>query len=300
MVKFVRKREGKLAEFDQTRITNAIRKAFQAVDAGNVDKAEGLSDDVVAALNETFGEDGVPTVEEIQDVVEAKLIEHTFVQVSKAYILYRQQHTDMRQLAFLLGSDDMLDGYLNGTDWRVRENANMNFSLQGLNNHLSSRLVAHYWLTKMYSPIIRDKHASGAFHIHDLAVLGTYCVGWDLRDLLLSGFGGVSQKIESSPAKHFRTILGQVVNFFFTLQGEAAGAQAFSSFDTYLALHPLRQLGLRASGADHAGVCVQHERAHPRRLSDALHQSNVRSHRAPLHAGRRRDRRRTDPRQSLR
>jgi ribonucleoside-triphosphate reductase len=235
MVKFVRKREGKLAEFDQTRITNAIRKAFQAVDAGNVDKAEGLSDDVVAALNETFGEDGVPTVEEIQDVVEAKLIEHTFVQVSKAYILYRQQHTDMRQLAFLLGSDDMLDGYLNGTDWRVRENANMNFSLQGLNNHLSSRLVAHYWLTKMYSPIIRDKHASGAFHIHDLAVLGTYCVGWDLRDLLLSGFGGVSQKIESSPAKHFRTILGQVVNFFFTLQGEAAGAQAFSSFDTYLA-----------------------------------------------------------------
>jgi anaerobic ribonucleoside-triphosphate reductase len=235
MVKFVRKREGKLAEFEQTRITNAIRKAFQAVDAGNVGKAEGLSDDVVAALNETFGEDGVPTVEEIQDVVEAKLIEHTFVQVSKAYILYRQQHTDMRQLAFLLGSDDMLDGYLNGTDWRVRENANMNFSLQGLNNHLSSRLVAHYWLTKMYSPIIRDKHTSGAFHIHDLAVLGTYCVGWDLRDLLLSGFGGVSQKIESRPAKHFRTILGQVVNFFFTLQGEAAGAQAFSSFDTYLA-----------------------------------------------------------------
>lgn len=235
MVEFVRKREGKLARFDQIRITTAVRKAFQAVDAGNVDKAEKLSDDVVVALNEAFGEDGVPTVEEIQDIVEAKLIEHKFVQVSKAYILYRQQHAEMRRLAFDLSSDAMLDGYLNGTDWRVRENANMNFSLQGLNNHLSSRLVAHYWLTKLYSPAIRERHTSGAFHIHDLAVLGTYCVGWDLQDLLLSGFGGVSQKIESHPAKHFRTMLGQVVNFFFTLQGEAAGAQAFSSFDTYLA-----------------------------------------------------------------
>jgi anaerobic ribonucleoside-triphosphate reductase len=235
MVEFVRKRDGKLAEFDQNRITNAIRKAFQAVDAGNANKSKELSDEVVASLGEKFGEDGVPTVEEIQDVVEERLIENKFVEVSKAYILYRQQHADMRELAFLLSSDDMMDGYLNGTDWRIRENANMNFSLQGLNNHLSSRLVAHYWLTKMYSPLIREKHSSGAFHIHDLAVLGTYCVGWDLKDLLLSGFGGVSQKIESRPAKHFRTILGQVVNFFFTLQGEAAGAQAFSNFDTYLA-----------------------------------------------------------------
>ncbi len=235
MVEFVRKRDGKLAKFDQNRITNAIRKAFQAVDAGNADKSKKLSDEVIASLGEKFGEDGVPTVEEIQDVVEEKLIENKFVEISKAYILYRQQHADMRELAFLLSSDDMMDGYLNGTDWRIRENANMNFSLQGLNNHLSSRLVAHYWLTKMYSPLIREKHVSGAFHIHDLAILGTYCVGWDLRDLLLSGFSGVSQKIESSPAKHFRTILGQVVNFFFTLQGEAAGAQAFSNFDTYLA-----------------------------------------------------------------
>ncbi|MFP3984626.1 MAG: ribonucleoside triphosphate reductase [Candidatus Bathyarchaeia archaeon] len=235
MVEFVRKRDGKLAKFDQNRITNAMRKAFQAVDAGNMVKSKELSDEVVAFLEEKFGEDGVPTVEEIQDFVEERLIENRFVEVSKAYILYRQQHAEMRELAFLLSSDDMMDGYLNGTDWRIRENANMNFSLQGLNNHLSSRLVAHYWLTKMYSPLIKEKHASGALHIHDLAILGTYCVGWDLRDLLLSGFGGVSQKIESRPAKHFRTVLGQVVNFFFTLQGEAAGAMAFSNFDTYLA-----------------------------------------------------------------
>jgi len=235
MVKFVRKRGGRLAEFDQNRVANAIEKAFQAVDRENASKSEGLSSQVVATLEKRFGEDGVPTVEEIQDIVEEWLIKSKFVEVSKAYILYRRQHADMRKLAFLLSSDDIVDNYLDGTDWRIRENANMSFSLQGLNNHLSSRLVSHYWLTRMYSPTIREKHVSGAFHIHDLAVLGPYCVGWDLRDLLLSGFGGVSQKIESKPAKHFRTMLGQVVNFFFSLQGEAAGAQAFSNFDTYLA-----------------------------------------------------------------
>jgi len=235
MASSVRKRDGRLAEFDRGRITNAIRKAFEAVDRNNVNKSKELSDQVVDVIEKRFGKEGVPTVEEIQDIVEETLIKTKFVEVSKAYILYRQQHTDMRKLAFLLSSDDMVDTYLNGTDWRIRENANMNFSLQGLNNHISSQLVSHYWLTRMYSPLIRERHLSGAFHIHDLAVLGPYCVGWDLKDLLISGFGGVSQKIESKPAKHFRTILGHIVNFFFTLQGEAAGAQAFSSFDTYLA-----------------------------------------------------------------
>ena len=235
MASSVRKRDGRLAEFDQGRITNAIRKAFEAVDRNNLEKSKELSDQVVEVIRKRFGEEGVPTVEEIQDIVEETLIKTKFVEVSKAYILYRQQHADMRKLAFLLSSDDMVDTYLNGTDWRIRENANMNFSLQGLNNHISSQLVSHYWLTRMYSPLIRERHLSGAFHIHDLAVLGPYCVGWDLKDLLISGFGGVSQKIESKPARHFRTILGHIVNFFFTLQGEAAGAQAFSSFDTYLA-----------------------------------------------------------------
>jgi len=235
MASSVRKRDGRLAEFDQSRITRAIKKAFEAVDRNNLEKSKELSDQVVEVIEKRFGREGVPTVEEIQDIVEETLIKNKFVEVSKAYILYRQQHADMRKLAFLLSSDDMVDTYLNGTDWRIRENANMNFSLQGLNNHISSQLVSHYWLTRMYSPLIRERHLSGAFHIHDLAVLGPYCVGWDLKDLLVSGFGGVSQKIESKPAKHFRTILGHIVNFFFTLQGEAAGAQAFSSFDTYLA-----------------------------------------------------------------
>jgi ribonucleoside-triphosphate reductase len=120
-------------------------------------------------------------------------------------------------------------------DWRVKENSNMSYSLQGLNNYLSSTVIAKYWITRIYPPNIADAHFSGDMHIHDLGVLGPYCVGWDIKDLLLTGFGGVPGKIESVPAKHFRTALGQVVNFFYTLQGEAAGAQAFSNFDTYLA-----------------------------------------------------------------
>jgi ribonucleoside-triphosphate reductase len=129
----------------------------------------------------------------------------------------------------------MVDQYLEIEDWRVKENSNMSYSLQGLNNHLSSTVIAKYWITRIYPSDIAESHFSGDIHIHDLGVLGPYCVGWDLSELLLAGFGGVPGKIESKPAKHFRTALGQVVNFFYTLQGEAAGAQAFSNFDTYLA-----------------------------------------------------------------
>ncbi len=189
----------------------------------------------MAELQKTYGDDGVPTVEEIQDVVEKRLIENGHAQTAKAYILYRKQHTDMRELAALLSSSDMVDQYLEVEDWRVKENSNMSYSLQGLNNYLSSTVIAKYWISRIYPQNIADAHFSGDMHIHDLGVLGAYCVGWDVSELLLSGFGGVSGKIESKPAKHFRTALGQVVNFFYTLQGEAAGAQAFSNFDTYLA-----------------------------------------------------------------
>jgi len=234
-VKSVRKRDGRLEPFDQKRITNAIWKAAKAVGGKNRELAKTLSDKVVAMLQERFGEEGVPTVEEIQDLVEKVLIENGHARTAKAYILYRKQHQDMRELAALLSSADLVDQYLEIQDWRVRENSNMSYSLQGLNNYLSSTVIAKYWITRIYPPNIADAHFSGAMHMHDLGVLGPYCVGWDLRDLLLSGFGGVSGKIESTPAKHFRTALGHVVNFFYTLQGEAAGAQAFSNFDTYLA-----------------------------------------------------------------
>ena len=234
-MKFVLKRDSKLEPFDQERITNAIWKAAKAVGGTNKEQAKRLSDEVVAELQKKYGDDGVPTVEEIQDVVEKRLIENGHAQTAKAYILYRKQHTDMRELAALLSSSDMVDQYLEVEDWRVKENSNMSYSLQGLNNYLSSTVIAKYWISRIYPQNIADAHFSGDLHIHDLGVLGAYCVGWDISELLLAGFGGVAGKIESKPAKHFRTALGQVVNFFYTLQGEAAGAQAFSNFDTYLA-----------------------------------------------------------------
>ncbi len=234
-MKYVRKRDGKLEPFDQERITKAIWKAAKAVGGKNRKQAKLISDEVLLELRRRFGEDGCPTVEEIQDLVEKRLIENGRAQTAKAYILYRKQHQDMRELAALLSSADLVDQYLEIEDWRVKENSNMSYSLQGLNNYLSSTVIAKYWISRIYPSSIAAAHFSGDIHIHDLGVLGPYCVGWDIADLLLSGFGGVSGKIESKPAKHFRTALGQIVNFFYTLQGEAAGAQAFSNFDTYLA-----------------------------------------------------------------
>ena len=232
---FVRKREGKLEPFDQERITAAVWKAAKAVGGKDHDQAQRVSDQVLVELKSRFGEDGCPTVEEIQDIVEKMLIENGHAQTAKAYILYRKQHQDMRELAALMSSADLVDQYLEIEDWRVKENSNMSYSLQGLNNYLSSTVIAKYWISRIYPESIAASHFAGEIHIHDLGVLGPHCVGWDLMDLLLSGFGGVSGKIESKPAKHFRTALGQIVNFFYTLQGEAAGAQAFSNFDTYLA-----------------------------------------------------------------
>ena len=234
-MKAVRKRDGRLESFDQERITNAIWKAAKAVGGKDRTLAERLCSEVLSMLRERFGEEGVPTVEEIQDLVEKVLIESGHARIAKAYILYRKQHQDIRELAALLSSADLVDQYLEIQDWRVRENSNMSYSLQGLNNYLSSTVIAKYWITRIYPPKIANAHFSGDLHLHDLGVLGPYCVGWDIKDLLLSGFGGVHAKIESTPARHFRTALGHVVNFFYTLQGEAAGAQAFSNFDTYLA-----------------------------------------------------------------
>ncbi|MDR0470983.1 MAG: ribonucleoside triphosphate reductase [Nitrososphaerota archaeon] len=234
-MKFVLKRDSKLEPFDQERITQAIYKAVKAVGGKDKEQVKRISDEVVAELNRIYGEDGVPTVEEVQDLVEKRLIENGHASTAKAYILYRKQHNDMRELASLLSSSDLVDQYLEVEDWRVKENSNMSYSLQGLNNYLSSAVIAKYWIARIYPESIAASHFSGDIHIHDLGVLGPYCVGWDINDLLLSGFGGVHGKIESKPAKHFRTALGQIVNFFYTLQGEAAGAQAFSNFDTYLA-----------------------------------------------------------------
>ncbi len=238
MIEKIRKRDGRIVKFDKTRIANAIFKAARAVGGRDYKRACELADKVVKLL-ESWIKEGkipeIPNVEQVQDAVEKVLVEEGHYKTAKAYILYRKQHEDMRKFAELMGNLEIVDSYIFQKDWRVKENSNMTYSLQGLNFHISSIIVSQYWLNKVYPPEIKRAHIEGDFHIHDLGFLGAYCVGWDLYDLLVNGFKGVRGKIESKPAKHFRSALGQVVNFFYTLQGEAAGAQALSNFDTYLA-----------------------------------------------------------------
>ncbi len=233
-IKQVKKRDGRIVDFAQGKITKAILKAMVATGQGNAKESKKLSDKVVKILNKKFDGKKIPGVEEIQDIVEEVLLSSPFRRTAKAYIIYRDQHTKIREVEDKM-QVDLVDQYLSELDWQVKENSNMSYSLQGLNNYLSSELSKTYWLNKIYPPEIKNAYLDGDFHIHDLGMLSVYCVGWDLQDLLLVGFGGVSGKIESKPAKHFRAALGQVVNFMYTLQGEAAGAQAFSNFDTLLA-----------------------------------------------------------------
>uniref|UniRef100_A0A7C5V2M3 Ribonucleoside triphosphate reductase n=1 Tax=Caldicellulosiruptor owensensis TaxID=55205 RepID=A0A7C5V2M3_9FIRM len=235
MITKVMKRDGTIVDFDRKKIENAIFKAAKAVGGSDYSIAEKLTDQVIEILEQKFGY-SIPHVEDIQDIVEKVLIENGHAKTAKAYILYRKQHQDMREFKNLfLDIENTVDQYIGKMDWRVNENSNMSYSLQGLNNHISTAVISKYWLNKIYPKEVAEAHINGDFHLHDLGVLGVYCCGWDLRDLLLNGFTGVEGKVASKPAKHFRSALGQIVNFFYTLQGEAAGAQAFSNFDTYLA-----------------------------------------------------------------
>jgi len=232
----IKKRDGSLADFDQSKITDAIHKAITATGQGNGEASQKISDKVVSILNRRFKNGELPQVELIQDIIEEVLILEDFVDTAKAYILYREQRRKIRETSVTIDdSVEMVDRYIKELDWQIKENANMSYSLQGLNYYGVSAITKKYWLNKVYPKEIRDALNSGDFHIHDLDNLSTYCCGWDLYDLLLRGFGGVAGKIESAPPKHFRTALGQLVNFFYTLQGESAGAQAVSSFDTLLA-----------------------------------------------------------------
>ncbi len=237
MEPLVRKRSGKLVPFSRFRIVNAIFKAMKATGEGTRQDAETVADAVAVQLYRQYFKRGdIPHVETIQDIIEKTLMEKGFPEVAKAYILYREKRRQAREIGkALVDGINLIEEYLGKEDWRVRENSNMNFSLQGLNFHVSSSIIARYWLEKLYPREVAQAHIDGDFHIHDLGILGPYCVGWDLYDLLLRGFGGVPGKVESAPAKHFRSALGQIVNFFYTMQGEAAGAQAFSNFDTLLA-----------------------------------------------------------------
>jgi anaerobic ribonucleoside-triphosphate reductase len=232
----IKKRDGRIVDFNQEKITDAIFKAFTATNAGGQRVAKRLSDRVVVLLNKRFKKNYTPTVEEIQDLVEEVLILNDFADTARAYILYREQRRRIRETKIATDEAlDMVNGYLEDLNWEVRENSNMAYSLQGLNNHISNFVTKRYWLNKIYPQEVREAVDAGDFHIHDLGVLATYCCGWDLTDLLLKGFRGVPGKVETVPAKHLRVALGHIVNFFYTLQGETAGAEAFSNFDTLLA-----------------------------------------------------------------
>jgi len=228
--KTVQKRDGRLVPFDAGKISFAIFKALRAT--GNPDRylANKITGKVINKINSD-----VPKVEEIQDLVEFELFEQKLYKAAKAYIIYRKQHENIRNVKELFSNIDIIDDYINNNDWRIKESANSTYSLQGMNQHVSTIISSQYWLNKIYPSEIANAHKQGKLHIHDLGYVSVYCVGWDLQELITVGFRGVPGKVESKPAKHFRTLLGQIVNFFYTMQGEAAGAQAFSNFDTYLA-----------------------------------------------------------------
>lgn len=231
--KNVIKRDGRKTAFDANKISAAISKAGKVTGEFDDATAKRLTIQVVALMQDLHGAKPI-SVEEVQDIVEDVLLRSPFKKTAKAYIVYREQHARIREMTNAMNVQ-LVDKYLEKESWLVQENSNMSYSLQGLHNYVSDEISKTYWLNKIYSPEVREAHLSGDFHVHDLGQLSVYCVGWDLQELLRVGFCGVPGKVASGPAKHFRSALGQVVNFFYTLQGEAAGAQAFSSFDTLLA-----------------------------------------------------------------
>ncbi len=232
------KRDGKIVDFNSEKITNAIQKAASTTNEFSVQTARQLTRQVIditrKMVEKKQGNFRAPSIEEIQDIVEYVLLSSDYKKTAKNYVLYREQHSKLRE--FVQSANvDMVDEYLKKLDWQVNENSNMSYSIQGLNNYIASNVSKSYWLNKIYTNDVKQAHLNGDIHIHDLNIVASYCVGWDLKDLLMQGFTGVQGKVQSKPAKHFRTALGQMVNFLYTMQGEAAGAQAFSNFDTLLA-----------------------------------------------------------------
>ncbi len=241
-VKRIVKRDGRIVRYDRNRIAVAIVKALKAIGLESDeddDLPHDITDRVETSLREFMKDrhpNSVPAVEEIQDLVETALIEHGDANLARAYILYRSRREDIRDVrGLMLDVDETMDGYLSRSDWRVNENANVNFSLGGLILHNSGTITANYWLKNVYSEQVAEAHRSGAMHIHDLSMFSGYCAGWSLRQLIAEGLGGVREKISSKPAAHLSTLMFQVVNFLGVMQNEWAGAQALSSFDTYLA-----------------------------------------------------------------
>lgn len=231
----VKRASGKIEDFNKEAIYNDLKTASNsAQEIKSTAQLDRIFNKILDAIKDYKGANTQLTSDEIQDIVEGSLQKSAYKLTAKEYILNRDHKKQAKEIAGTFNSD-LITKYIKKTDWKVNENSNMGYSLQGLNNYIASEVCKTYWLNKVYTTEIKNAHVSGDMHIHDLNSLSTYCVGWDLYDLLISGFTGVNDKVESAPAKHFRTALGQIVNFFYTLQGESAGAQAFSNVDTLLA-----------------------------------------------------------------
>lgn len=241
MFKTVVKRNGEIVSGDRKKIEGAIFKALVATQENRSrcelrKLSEVVTDYVIQEIHRQQKIESVPKVEEIQDTVEKVLMRIGEFDTAKAYIKYRYEHKKQREhKKTAMDILSLFDEYIGQNDWTVKENSNMSYSLQGLNNHVIAKATKTFWLHNVYTETVRKAHETGDLHIHDLGLLSTYCCGWSLEDLLTTGFGGAIGKVESSPPKHFEAALMQLVNFIYTLQGEAAGAQAVSNFDTLLA-----------------------------------------------------------------
>ena len=231
----VNKRNGASMPFDSNKIMRAILKAGQATGEFGQPVADDIAGHVCGALHERYA-DGTASVENIQDIVERQLVEQGFFTTARAYIVYREQHRKLRtDRECVVDVGTSVNEYLQQLDWRVNANANQGYSLGGLILNVSGKVIANYWLTHVYPPEVGEAHRVADFHIHDLDMLAGYCAGWSLRTFLNEGLNGVPGKTEAKPPKHLTSAVGQIVNFLGTLQNEWAGAQAFSSFDTYMA-----------------------------------------------------------------
>jgi len=235
-VSFVIKRDGTKAPFDGEKIFKAIKKAGEATGEFEEDEARLIANQVLKILKHKFARGVIPNIEQIQDIVEMELISANYLKTNRAYVVYREKHETLRHdRKTLIDVASSVNEYLQKADWRVNANANQGYSLGGLILNVSGKIIANYWLSHVYPPEIGQAHREGDFHIHDLDMLSGYCAGWSLKNLLNEGINGIPGKVETCPPKHFGSAIGQMVNFLGTLQNEWAGAQAFSSMDTYLA-----------------------------------------------------------------
>ena len=230
------KRDNSVAEFDIKKISEAIIKAFEATEKQYNNSVIDLLALKVTADFEPKIKDGLIAVEDIQDSVEEVLSQAGYADVAKAYILYRKQREKLRNMkSTILDYKETVNNYVNVTDWRVKENSTVTYSVGGLILSNSGAITANYWLSEIYDSEVAEAHRSAAMHLHDLSMLTGYCAGWSLKQLIQEGLGGIPGKITSTPAGHLSTLCNQMVNFLGIMQNEWAGAQAFSSFDTYLA-----------------------------------------------------------------